>query len=119
MSSSGLKAIMIPASTTIKLIRQPGIGFSIEGREINFRNAIENVLLETIGEISLLALYQGEHNSFISKFDKGCSSLLPLPFVHDSLSLRFCGRLVEKIEETHDFFFSDSSHISLALFANL
>ena len=100
----------------ITLIRQPGTGFSVEGREINFRNAIEQVLIETIGEISLLALYQGEHNSYLSKFDIGAAGVLPLPLVNDSFSLRFCGRMVEKIEEMQDFFFSDSSHISLALF---
>lgn len=100
----------------IKLIRQPGTGFRVEGREINFRNAIEEVLVETIGMISLIALCKGEHNSFLSRFDTGVSSVLPLPFVNDSIGLRFCGRLVEKIEEMQDYFFSDSSHISLALF---
>jgi transcriptional antiterminator/mannitol/fructose-specific phosphotransferase system IIA component (Ntr-type) len=100
----------------IRLIRQPGTGFRVQGREINFRNAIEDVLLETIGEVSLLALYQGEHNSFLSRVEKEYNPQIPLPFVQDSATLRFCGRLVERIEEMHDFFFSDSSHISLALF---
>ena len=100
----------------IRLIRQPGVGFSVQGREISFRNAIEHVLLETIGEVSLLALYQGEHNSFLSRFVKEYNPQVPPSFVQDSGTLRFCGRLVEEIEEMHDFFFSDSSHISLALF---
>ena len=100
----------------IVLIRQPGIGFIADGREINLRNAIEGILVDTLGEISLLALYQGEHNSFISRFDIGATSILPLSLANDSLSLRFCGRLVEYIEQMQDFFFTDSSHISLALF---
>jgi len=100
----------------IRLIRQPGTGFSVQAREINFRSAIEDILLETIGEISLLALYQGEHNSFLSRVEKKYNPQIPTPFIQDSATLRFCGRLVERIEEMHDFFFSDSSHISLALF---
>ena len=100
----------------IRLIRQPGTGFSAQAREINFRSAIEDILLETIGEISLLALYQGEHNSFLSRVEKEYFPQIPMPFIQDSGTLRFCGRLVERIEEMHDFFFSDSSHISLALF---
>lgn len=100
----------------IVLQRKPGWGFSLEGKEKDFRNAIENVLIESIGEISLLALYQGEHNSFFSKVTEVNTIFSPIPFTLNSLNLDFCGYLVEEIEEMSDFSFSDSSHISLAVF---
>ena len=103
----------------IKLIRRSGVGFSVEGLEINFRNAIENVLIETIGEISLLALYQGKHNSILSKIDKGKPVLSPIPLTLDSLNLSFCSSLVERIEKLSNYNFSDSSHISMALFFSI
>jgi|GEM_PF-1100875 len=100
----------------ILLDRRPGWGFTLMGKELDLRHAIETILLETIGEVSLLALYQGEHKSFFTRVNDGNHILTPIPFTLNSLNLDFCGHLVEKIEELSNFFFSDSSHVSLALF---
>ena len=103
----------------ISLDRRPGWGFTLIGKELDIRHAIEIILLETIGEVSLLALYQGEHKSFFAKVNDGNQILTPIPFTLNSLNLDFCGHLVEKIEELSNFYFSDSSHVSLALFLSI
>lgn len=103
----------------IELIRRSGIGFSVTGLEVNFRNALENVIIETIGEISLLALYQGVQNNFLSKIEREKTLLSPIPLTLDSLNLSFCSALVERIEKLSDYYFSDSSHISMALFLSI
>ena len=64
----------------ISLDRRPGWGFSLIGKELDLRHAIETILLETIGEVSLLALYQGEHKSFFAKVNDGNQILAPIPF---------------------------------------
>lgn len=100
----------------LKLIRRPGYGFQIDGSELEIRKAIESVVLDTIGQMSLLALYQGKSNPALAgnDWDRGLQNTPT--FNLESLEFEACSSLVEKTEEMSHFSFTDSSHLAMVLF---
>ncbi len=102
----------------IELIRKPGSGFFIKGREGNIRKAIEYLLLDTIGEMSLLTLYQGK-KAYSSLTQNRQMLLENSTFSVETLDLVYCGNLVGKIEKELDCVFTDSTNISLTLFLGI
>jgi len=100
----------------LDLIRRPGFGFKVEGPELEIRKAIESVVLDSIGQVSLLALYQGKSpRTAIGIGSTGGLNSIP---VLDLKSLEFetCSNLVKITEEMSHFSFTDSYHLALVLF---
>lgn len=100
----------------LKLIRKPGFGFQVDGSELNIRKGIESAIVESIGQMSLLALYQGKSNSVImnNEWERGMRK--SGTFNIETLELEVCSELVAKTEELSHFSFTDSSFLEMALF---
>ena len=100
----------------LKLIRRPGYGFEIEGSELDIRKAIVSVVLDTIGQMSLLALYQGKSSPQLAGADWERGLMSTPAFNLETLEFEACSSLVKKTEEMSHFSFTDSSHLSMVLF---
>jgi mannitol operon transcriptional activator len=103
----------------IKLVRRPGVGIKAEGREQQFRKAIESLFLDIIGEVSFLSLYQGETTKFFSEIKNASDQLYGFQISTETLEFKFCRKMVDLIEDTSNYFFSDSSKISMILFLTI
>ena len=100
----------------LKLIRRPGYGFEIDGSELDIRKGIVSVVLDTIGQMSLLALYQGKSNPVLTS-DEWERGLQNTPdFDLNVLEFEACSGLVKQAEEMSHFSFTDSSHLAMVLF---
>lgn len=100
----------------LRLIRRPGFGFQVEGSELEIRKAIKSVVLDTIGQMSLLALYQGKSNPALAGIEWNHGLQGAPGFNLESFEFEACSGLVEKTEEMIHFSFTDSSHLALVLF---
>lgn len=107
------------AKFDISLERKRGRGFTLTGREIDYRKAIENILIDIIGEVGLLSLHQGNfsHPRNANKEKR----VLPYQDLQtfEPQDLPFCCDLVGIIEEKSNYYFSDSSYLSMILFFSI
>ncbi len=103
----------------LKLISKRGYGFIVNGKEIDFRKAIESILIDIIGEIGLLSLHQGNFSQALS--NHGSKKGIPYQNLktHQFQDLPFCCDLVGIIEEKSNYYFSDSSYLSMILFFSI
>lgn len=99
----------------IILIRRPGFGFKVEGAEWNYRKVIEDIVLDVVGEMSLLALCQGRQSKLLVRLDERIRFMRMASSPLDRLELNYALELVDTIEGMSRFQFSDSSFIDLLL----
>ena len=99
----------------LSLIRRPGFGLKVVGGERDWREAVVCFLLDTVGEIPLLALCEGSKAALRSRV-KGKVGLLRVlwAFLED-LELSYSKELVDSIESTLHLEFTDNSYFSLVL----
>jgi transcriptional antiterminator len=100
----------------ILLIRRPGLGFKVSGTEWHYRKAIEDLILDAVGVMSILALCQGRQSKLISQLDEKIRFMRMASLSLEQLDLAYCGELVEIMEGMSHFQYSDSSYISLLLY---
>ena len=74
------------------------------------------MVLDTIGQMSLLALYQGKSNLVLAggEWERGLQNTPD--FDLDALEFEACSGLVKQAEEMSHFSFTDSSHLAMVLF---
>lgn len=103
----------------IRLVRKRGSGFTLSGSETDYRKAIESILIDIIGEVGLLSLHQG---NFFRPFQTNNENKVQ-PYqglqTFEPQDLPFCCDLVGIIEEKSNYYFSDSSYLSMILFFSI
>lgn len=100
----------------IQVIRKPGTGFFIEGKESDIRDAIEFVLYQTLNVLAVLSICHGENKNLLSHYPEQSLIKLPIPFILSKDILVFSGNSIFKIEEEQKINYSDNAFFSLVIF---
>lgn len=99
----------------LSLIRRPHFGFKAVGNEDDWREAVVNLLLDTVGEMPLLALCAGSKAALRSQLKGKVGLLRGLSAFFEDLDLSYSKELVDSIERTLHLQFTDKACISLVL----
>ena len=106
-------------SFNIKLIRKPGLGIYVEGRENDYRKALTNILYDTLNDKELINLLKG---SLITKRDNGVVEFSIenrlLNFIDKSI-IKSIEEIVGALEKENDIKLVDSAYIGLVVHLSL
>ena len=99
----------------ISLVRRPGFGFRVVAEERHWRETVVGFLLDTVGEMPLLALCGGSTAAFKLQMRGKAGLLHILRAFLDGLELTYCSRLVDSVESRLSLEFADNSYVSVVL----
>jgi mannitol operon transcriptional antiterminator len=99
----------------LSLIRRPHFGFKAIGPETDWREAVVGFLLDTVGEMPLLALYAGSKTALRSRLKREADLLRCLSAFLEGLELCDSKTLVDSMRETLHLQFTDNAYVSLVL----
>jgi len=99
----------------LSLIRRPHFGFKALGSESDWRHAIVDFLLETAGEMPLLALSKGSEEALRSRMKGQVGLLRNLRSFLQNLDLGYSAKLVNSVERMLHLQFTDNAYVSLLL----
>lgn len=103
----------------IKLIRKPGLGIYVEGRENDYRKALTNILYDTLDDKELINLLKG---SLMTKRDNGVVEFSIenrlLNFIDKSI-IKSIEEIVGELEKENDIKLVDSAYIGLVVHLSL
>lgn len=106
-------------SFNIKLVRKPGLGIYVEGRENDYRKALINILYDTLEEKKLINLLKG---SLITNRDEGIVEFSIenrlLNFIDKSI-IKAIEEIVGGLEKENDIKLVDSAYIGLVVHLSL
>ncbi|MBM4464046.1 MAG: PRD domain-containing protein [Chloroflexi bacterium] len=99
----------------LSLIRRPHFGFKTVGKEGDWRKAVVDFLLETVGEMPLLVLCKGSKAALRSRMKGKVGLLRVLSAFFENLDLSYSKKLVDSIERMLHLQFTDDACVSLVL----
>ena len=99
----------------LSLIRRPHFGFQAVGREIDWREAFVDFLLDTVGEMPLLALCAGSTAALRSRLKCQANLLHRLSAFLEDLELCYSKTLVDSIRGMRGQQFTDDAYAALVL----
>ena len=106
-------------SFNIKLVRKPGLGVYVEGKENDYRKALTNILYETLEEKELINLLKG---SLITNRENGIVEFSIenrlLNFIDKSI-IKAIEEIVSGLEKENDIRLVDSAYIGLVVHLSL
>lgn len=106
-------------SFNIKLVRKPGLGIYVEGKENDYRKALTNVLYDTLKEKELINLLKG---SLMTGRDNGVVEFSIenrlLNFIDKSI-IKAIEEIVGGLEKENDIKLVDSAYIGLVVHLSL
>lgn len=106
-------------SFNIKLVRKPGLGVYVEGKENDYRKALTNILYETLEEKELINLLKG---SLITNRENGIVEFSIenrlLNFIDKSI-IKAIEEIVSVLEKENDIRLVDSAYIGLVVHLSL
>jgi mannitol operon transcriptional antiterminator len=103
----------------LHLTRRPHFGFMVVGEEAYWREAVVDFLLDSVGEMSLLALFTGSIEALRSRMKAKACFFRVLSAVFEDLDLDFSKNLVDSLERTLRVQFTDNAYASLVLHLSL
>lgn len=104
----------------IKLIRKPGLGIYLEGREKDYRRALVNILYDTLDENSIMTLLK-ESIGIIEEEEKVVQFSIEnrlLKFIDKSI-IKNIEEVISELEERFNMKLADSAYIGLVVHLSL